>query len=371
MKKLFLSMPFLCALSLSACRQQAPEQEDVTYSVMTIGRSDVTLEEPYSASIQGRQDIEIYPQVSGTVQKVCVKEGQAVKRGELLFVIDQVPYRAALRTAVANVRSAEAQVQTARLTYESKQILFREKVISDYDLSTARNELSVAEAALEQAKAQETGARNDLSYTEVRSPADGVIGTIPYRVGALVSSGSAQPLTSVSDNSEVYVYFSMSGQKLQSLVRRYGSISNMIDSMPAVRLRLGDGSLYEHEGRIESVSGVLDRQTGSGSLRAVFPNADRVLLSGTTGNVIIPQTLRGVVSIPQDAVYELQDKLFVYKVVNGKAVSTPIVVNPVNDGVRYAVTSGLRPGDVIVTTGVGLLNNGDAVTVSETKKGGK
>ena len=371
MKKLFLSMPFLCALLLSACRQQTPEQEDVTYSVMTIGRSDVTLEEPYSASIQGRQDIEIYPQVSGTVQKVCVKEGQAVKRGELLFVIDQVPYRAALRTAVANVRSAEAQVQTARLTYESKQILFREKVISDYDLSTARNELSVAEAALEQAKAQETGARNDLSYTEVRSPADGVIGTIPYRVGALVSSDSAQPLTSVSDNSEVYVYFSMSGQKLQSLVRRYGSIGNMIDSMPAVRLRLGDGSLYEQEGCIESVSGVLDRQTGSGSLRAVFPNADRVLLSGTTGNVIIPQTLRGVVSIPQDAVYELQDKLFVYKVVNGKAVSTPIVVNPVNDGVRYAVTSGLRPGDVIVTTGVGLLNNGDAVTVSETKKGGK
>lgn len=162
MKKYFLSTLILCSTSFTACHQTEPEQEEVNYSVMTVGKGEVTLTESYSASVQGRQDIEIYPQVSGTIQQVCVKEGQEVRRGERLFIIDQVPYQAALRTAIANVHSAEAQVQTARLTYESKQALHREKVISEYDLSTARNALLVAEAALEQAKAQEVNAHNDL-----------------------------------------------------------------------------------------------------------------------------------------------------------------------------------------------------------------
>lgn len=362
MKKTF-GILLLFAVWLVSCNRQPQEQEEPAYSVMTIGRGDVTLTESYSASIQGRQDIAIYPQVSGTVRKVCVREGQTVRQGELLFVIDQVPYKAALRTAIANARSAQAQVQTARLAYESKRELLKEQVVSEYDLSTARNALAVAEASLEQAKAQEVNARNDLSYTEVRSPADGMVGTIPYRAGSLVSPGSEQPLTSVSDNSEVYVYFSMSGKQLQTLIRRYGSIDRTIKEMPAVKLRLGDGTVYEKEGRVESISGVLDRQTGSGSLRAVFPNAGRVLLSGSTGNLLIPQTLHNVISIPQEAVYELQDKLFVYKVVHGKAVSTRIEVAPVNDGMKYTVTSGLDTGDMIVTTGVGLLENGDAVNV--------
>lgn len=365
MKKHFLSTSLLCATLLTACHQATSEQEEINYSVQTVGKSEVVLTESYSASIQGRQDIEIYPQVSGTIQQVCVKEGQEVHQGEKLFVIDQVPYQAALRTAVANVCSAKAQVQTARLTYESKQMLHREQVISEYDLSTARNALAVAEAALEQAEAQEWNARNDLSYTEVKSPANGVVGTIPYRAGALVSSGSALPLTSVSDNSEMYVYFSMSGQQLQSLISRYGSISGAVENMPAVKLQLSDGSVYEKEGRIESISGILDRQTGSGSLRAVFPNAKRVLLSGSTGNILISQSLQDVISIPQEAAYELQNKLFVYRVIDGKAVSTPIEVNPIHDGVHYTVTSGLNVGDVIVTTGIGLLNNGDAVAVKQ------
>lgn len=364
MKKISWGMLTLL-LFLSACQQQKTEQEQVNYSVLTIGKSDVTLTESYSASVQGRQDIEIYPQVAGTIQKVCVKEGQQVRRGELLFIIDQVPYQAALRTAIANVRSAEAQVHTARLTYESKQELHRENVVSEYDLSTAFNALAVAEAALEQAKAQEVNARNDLSYTEVRSPADGMVGTIPYRMGALVSSSLAQPLTTVSDNSEMYVYFSMSEQQLQTLIRRYGSISKTVEGMPAVKLQLSDGSIYEQEGHVESISGVLNRQTGSGSLRAIFPNEERILLSGSTGNVLIPQTLHDMISIPQEATYELQNKLFVYRVVDGKAVTTRIEVNPIHDGVHYTVTSGLNDGDVIVTTGVGLLGNGDTVTVTQ------
>ena len=298
--------------------------------------------------MRGRQDIEIYPQVSGTIQRVCVKEGEKVQRGQSLFVIDRVPYEAALRTAVANVHAAEAQVETARITYESKQELFRRNVVSEFDLSTARN---------------------SLSYTEVKSPADGVVGTIPYRVGALVGPTAAQPLTTVADNSEMYVYFSMSENRLQELVMRYGSLDRTLEEMPAVQLRLNDGSIYAEEGRIESISGVLNPETGSGSLRAVFPNPNRVLFSGGTGNVVIPQQLENAISIPQEATYELQDKIFVYRVIDGRAVATRVEVSPIHDGVNYTVTKGLSAGDRIVTTGVGLLNDGDEITITDNAGG--
>lgn len=355
----------LCVALLSSCQEATTVAEQPVYSIQTIARTDVTLTESYSASVRGRQDIEIYPQVSGTIKQVCVKEGQSVRRGELLFVIDQVPYLAELRTATANVHAAQSQVETARLDYESKQILFREQVISDYDLSTSRNALSIAEASLEQMKAQETNARNSLSYTEITSPADGVVGTIPYRAGTLVSPSLARPLTTVSDNSEMYVYFSMSEQQLQSLVRRYGSIDKTIAGMPAVQLQLSDGSVYDSDGHIESISGVLNIQTGSGQLRSVFPNPDRILFSGGTGNVLIPHLMEQVITIPQSATYELQDKIFVYRVIDDRAVSTRIAVSPIHDGVEYTVLSGLQPGDIIVTTGVGLLNDGDEITVEQ------
>lgn len=359
----------LLAACLGSCREAAAPQQQIGYSVLTVEPTNVTLTESYSASVRGRQDIEIYPQVSGTIQRVCVKEGEKVQRGQSLFVIDRVPYEAALRTAVANVHAAEAQVETARITYESKQELFRRNVVSEFDLSTARNALAVAEASLEQARAEETNARNSLSYTEVKSPADGVVGTIPYRVGALVGPTAAQPLTTVADNSEMYVYFSMSENRLQELVMRYGSLDRTLEEMPAVQLRLNDGSIYAEEGRIESISGVLNPETGSGSLRAVFPNPNRVLFSGGTGNVVIPQQLENAISIPQEATYELQDKIFVYRVIDGRAVATRVEVSPIHDGVNYTVTKGLSAGDRIVTTGVGLLNDGDEITITDNAGG--
>ncbi len=369
MKQKLSIAALLLAACLGSCREAAAPQQQIGYSVLTVEPSTVTLTESYSASVRGRQDIEIYPQVSGTIQRVCVKEGEKVRRGQSLFVIDRVPYEAALRTAVANVHAAEAQVETARITFESKQELFRRSVVSEFDLSTARNALAVAEASLEQARAEETNARNSLSYTEVKSPADGVVGTIPYRVGALVGPTSAQPLTTVADNSEMYVYFSMSENRLQELVMRYGSLDRTIENMPAVRLRLNDGNIYAEEGRIESISGVLNAETGSGSLRAVFPNPNRVLFSGGTGNVVIPRRLENAIAIPQEATYELQDKIFVYRVVDGRAVATRIEVSPIHDGVRYTVTKGLSAGDRIVTTGVGLLNDGDEITITDNEGG--
>ncbi len=362
MKQKLLCATALFAACLTSCKDNvAPQQQTVKYSVQTITETDVTFTESYSASVRGRQDIEIYPQVSGTIERVCVKEGEKVKKGQSLFVIDQVPFVAALRTATANVKAAEAQVETAKITYESKEKLFKENIISEFDLSTAQNALSVAKASLEQARAEETNARNSLSYTEVKSPADGVVGTIPYRVGALVGSTSTQPLTTVADNSEMYVYYSMSENKLQELIMRYGSLDKTLDNMPTIQLQMSNGTIYEEEGHVESISGVLNPQTGSGSLRAVFPNPNRILFSGGTGNVIIPQKLENAIIIPQEATYELQDKIFVYRVIDGKSVATRIEVFPLNDGVNYAVTKGLTAGERIVTTGVGLLNNGDVV----------
>ena len=212
-----------CCLAVGGCKQAPQANVESGYKVMTLAPADRTLSSTYSATIRGRQDIEIYPQVGGTLTQVCVSEGERVKRGQSLFVIDQVPYEAALQTALANVEAAKASLATAQLTYDSKQELYRQNVVSAFDLSTAKNSLLAAQAQLAQMKAQEVNARNNLSYTLVKSPADGVVGTLPYRVGALVSASLPEPLTTVSDNSDMYVYFSMTENQLLGLIRRYGS----------------------------------------------------------------------------------------------------------------------------------------------------
>ena len=351
------------ALLASSCKEQRQEASRQAYPVITVQKSAVEVTNDYPATIRGRQDIEIYPQVSGKIVKVAVTEGQRVSRGQTLFVIDQVAYRAALQNAEANVRAARAAAATARQTYVGKRELFEQKVVSEFELNTAHNAMLTAEAQLAQAKAQEVSARNDLSYTVVASPANGVVGTIPYRVGALVSSSSASPLTTVSDNSEMYVYFSMPENSMFALIRKYGSVDKTIKQMPAVQLRLNDGTVYGKKGRVESISGVIDRQTGAVSLRAAFPNTGGLLHSGGSGNVLITEGIGSALTIPQGATYELQDKVFVYRVVDGKAKSTRIEVTPLNEQKKYIVRSGLKPGDVIVAEGAGMLQDGAAVKV--------
>ena len=350
-----------CMIAATGCKQAPPAQMETEYEVMTVVPADRMISSAYSATIRGRQDIDIYPQVSGTLTKVCVTEGQRVKNGQTLFVIDQVPYEAALQTAVANVESAKASLATAQLTYDSKEELYKANVVSSFDLSTAKNSLLAAKAQLAQAKAQEVNARNNLSYTVVKSPADGVVGTLPYRVGALVSSALAQPLTTVSDNSDMYVYFSMTENQLLGLIRQYGSKEEALKNMPAINLQLNDKSAYSEQGQIESISGVIDRSTGTVSLRAVFPNKEGLLHSGGAGNVIVPVQKTGALTIPQAATFEIQDKRYVYKVVDGKAQSSPVQVTRVNGGREFIVDEGLVPGDVIVAEGVGLLREGTPV----------
>ncbi len=351
----------ICSATLAACGNAPAVQTRSEYQVMDITISDKELQTTYSAAIRGRQDIDIYPQVSGTLTRLCVEEGQAVRKGQILFIIDQVPYIAALRTAEANVEAAKAGVATSQLTYDSKRELYAQKVVSEFDLKTSHNSLLSAKAQLAQAEAQRINAANNLSYTEVKSPADGVVGTLPYRVGTLVSSDMPKPLTTVSDNSDMYVYFSMTENQMLELTRRYGSKDKALAEMPAVSLQLNDRSTYPQEGKIETISGVIDTSTGTVSLRAVFPNKDGLLTSGGSGNVIVPLKKEDCIVIPQAATYELQDKVFVYKVVDGKAQSAPVQVTRVNGGQEYIVENGLQVGDVIVVEGVGLLREGTPV----------
>ena len=256
-----------------------------SYKTMTVKTDSIVLQSLYSARIEGRQDVEIYPQVSGTLQRLCVQEGDRVKKGQTLFIIDQVPYQAALNTAEANLKAAEAAEATADLTFKSTKRLFDQKVVSDFDLQKAQNSLLSAKASVAQMKAQVVNARNNLSYTVVKSPADGVVGQLPYRQGALVSSSIPQPLTTVSDNSELYVYFSVNEDDLLNMTRQYGSLEEAAKKMPAVKLILNDGSVLPDSGRVESISGVINTSTGTAQVRATFPNASHLLHSGANGNV--------------------------------------------------------------------------------------
>ena len=350
-----------CTLWMSSCKQAPEAQTRVNYAIMKVTTADKELSTSYSATIRGRQDIDIYPQVSGTIERLCVSEGEKVRKGQLLFIIDQVPYKAALTTALANVEAAKAGLATAELAYTSTKELYVQKVVSQYNLKTAENNYLTAKAQLSQAQAQEVSARNNLSYTEVKSPSDGVVGALPFRVGALVSPGIQQPLTTVSDNSDMYVYFSMTENQLLSLTRQYGSMDEALKNMPEVELRLNDNSIYDEHGIIESISGVIDRSTGTVSLRAVFPNKEGLLHSGGAGNVIVPVQKTAALTIPQAATFEIQDKRYVYKVVDGKAQSSQVQVTRVNGGREFIVDEGLAPGDVIVAEGVGLLREGTPV----------
>lgn len=352
-----------CTMWMASC-QKAPTQQaggGASYETMKVAISDKEFTTSYSAAIRGRYDASIMPQVSGTIQKVMVSEGQKVSKGQSLFIIDQVPYRAALNTASANVQAAKAGLATAQLSYDSAKELYAQKVISEHQLKTTENALLTAKAQVAQAEAQETNAKNNLDYTEVKSPSAGVVGALPMREGTLVSPSMGVALTTVSDNKEMYVYFSMTENQLLGMTRQYGSMEEALKSMPAVQLKLNDGSMYEHAGRIESISGVIDRSTGTISVRAIFPNEGGILHSGFNGSVLMPSLHKNVIVIPQSATVQQQDKYIVYKVVDGKAKSALVSVAPTDNGKEFVVTDGLQPGDEIIAKGAGLVREGAVV----------
>ena len=367
-KKLLFGLVACIALStiFVGCKEETTKTKQTReYNAMILHTATRKLSSTYSATIRGKQDVDIRTKVQGYITDIKVKEGSIVRQGQTLFIIDQVPYQAALATAEANVDVAKAQVNAAELSATSKEKLFEQNIISDFDLRMARTNLASAKAQLAQARANELTASNNLSYTLVKSPVDGVVGTLPFRVGTLVSPSDSTPMTSVSDNSEMYVYFSLSESQVLSLKRQYGAIENALQSLPDVELQLSDGTIYSEKGRIEAISGIIDPTTGSVTIRAKFPNKKRLLISGGSGTIILPHRQEGCVVIPQHATYEVQDKVYAYKVENGVAKAKIISVFEISNGKEFIVQSGLIEGDTIVVEGIGILRDGAKIKIKD------
>ncbi len=342
---------------LTACGGGANQQEmpPVQVETMTISLGSANLDRSYPATIQGKTDIEIRPQVSGFITKVHVDEGQAVKKGQVLFTIDQVQLEAAVRSAEASVAAARSNVATNELTASNKKALHDKKIISDYEYQTAVLALDASKAQFNQAEANLVNAKKNLSFSVVTAPSDGFVGSIPNREGSLASPSSQQPLTTISDISEFYAYFSLNEKEILNLTNNgEKSLNKAIDEMPLVSLQLSDGSRYPLTGKISTVAGLINQATGSSSVRALFKNTNNMVRSGSTGNILIPQPSDSLIIIPQKATYEIQDKKYVYLVNDSNKVSSQLIsISPVNDGQTYIVTSGLKVGDNIVIEGVG------------------
>lgn len=363
-KVLFIATIAAMIVSCGGKRGGQPNFGDDEYPVVTVGTSSAASQTTYPATIKGVQDVEIRPKVAGFITRINVREGQSVGVGQVLFVIDNVTYQAAVRQAQAAVNTAKAQMNTAKLTYENNQKLHEQNIIGDYELMTAKNSYETAQAAVAQAEAGLTSARENLSFCYVKSPASGIIGNLPYKVGAMVSASSTPALTTVSNNSSMEVYFSMTEKDILDMAKTSGSAQAAIASMPTVRLQLADGTIYNHPGKVTKMSGVIDAATGSVQLIAVFSNPNRLLKSGGSGSIIVPHDNSTAIVIPQSCVSEVQDKKFVYTVTKDNKVKyTEIKVAPQNDGNNYVVTEGLSVGDRYVTNGITKLTDGQEIKV--------
>lgn len=345
------------AVVLASCGggQQQQQMPVPQIAIMTVEYGNSELESAYPVTIKGRTDIAIRPQVSGFITKVHVDEGQQVRKGQVLFTLDQVQYQAAVDAAQAAIRVAESAVNTAQLTADNKRRLYDKNIISEYEWQMADNQLKQAKAQLASANAQLVTAQKNLAYTVVTAPSDGVIGSIPNREGSLASPSSMEPLTTVSDNSEVYAYFSLNEKDILGMTDNGArSLNSSVDAMPPVSLRLANGEIYPEKGKVATVSGVIDNTTGAATVRALFNNPSGMLRSGSTGSVLIPNSFEKVIIIPQSATSELQNIRFAY-VVNdsNKIVATPIQVSPISDGKNFIVVSGLEAGQRIAVEGVG------------------
>lgn len=346
----------LSMTGLVACKGKTQQQavQIPELAVMTIGEQDTKLETGIPTTLEGANDVEIRPQIQGFLTKVCVEEGQKVKAGQLLFTIDQVSLKAAVDAAQAQVAVAQANVNTAQTNATNNKILLDKNIISAAAYQTSVDGLNSAKAQLNAAQANLTSARKNLSYSSVTSPISGVVGTLDFKEGSLVSPQTV--LTVISNNSEMLAYFSLNEKDILSMTddgKR--SVAEAINSLPPVTLLLANGERYTEPGKITAISGVIDPKTGSASAKAVFPNPSGMLHSGNTGQILIPQLRTNTILVPQRAAYEVQDMKFVYVVGDSNKVhSVPITIADQNDGQTYIVTGGLKPGDVIVTEGVGI-----------------
>lgn len=332
------------------------------YRTLTIQPQHYTITREFTAKIEATQISLLRPQISGRIAKICVEEGATVRKNQPILIIEQAPYQAAVRNAEAKVNSAKAELATARQTLEGKEELFRQHVIGNFDLDKARNEATVAEAALAEAKADLESAQADLSFTVIKSPSDGKMSMIEYRVGDMVSPDIELELTVVSDPSRIYSYTGVSEKVLYDLTQYYQcSVDELPAKLPEVTLVTYWGQEHEFKGRIDAISGNAEYATGAVYVRASFDNPSRLFVSGSNGTIRVPFEVADAIVIPQEATYDIQNKFFVYRVVDGIARSTEIKVLPYNDGKDYVVTDGLKPGDIIIAEGAAFLKEGQKV----------
>jgi len=360
------SSAFLFTLSLLfyACGAKKPDPATVAvtpaYSVFTVKAQTATLKTNYPANLQGEQNIEIRPKIDGYIEKIYVDEGASVKKGQLLYRISAPQYQQDVNTATAAISSAEADVSAAELQVKKAKPLVEKEIISKYELESAEYTLQARKATLAQAKANLANAKTNLGYTTVTSPVDGVVGSIPYRLGSLINSNTTMPLTTVSNIGNVFAYFSLNEKQLLNFSREYkgNTLEAKLKQLPPVTLILADGSEYPEKGKVETIGGLINTETGSASFRATFPNPVGLLRSGASATIEIPVTVNDAILVPQRSTYEMQGKHFVYLVNDSnKVISTEIEIMTNAAGQYFVVTNGLKAGDTVVYESTGTLQD--------------
>lgn len=365
---------FVASLLTASCgssdeqARQADSQQVQPYPVLTLYPRSIELTSSYPATLEGIQTVEIRPRVQGYIVDMPVDEGDIVREGQILFRLNSEQYEQEVRSAEADVKAARAAINTAEDEVQRLSKLAEKEIISEYRLQSAKNNLESQQAALAQAQASLENARVNLGYTNVKSPTDGVMGTIPYRIGSLVSSTISEPLTVISNISRIYAYFSMSERELLEMSRNVStegpntSLQQQVANMPDVNLILADNSTYAQQGTLKLASGLIDRETGSASFRALFPNPKEILRSGGSASVQIPFRRDSAVVIPKSATYEIQNKRFVYTVSDSNTVqSTEITTLPLSTKQLFVVEEGLSAQNKIVTAGLGNLRDGTEI----------
>ena len=349
----------IAAVLVSCGKKGGMDFVDNEFPVETVKSQNASMQTTYPATFKGIQDVEIRPKVAGFITRVCVREGQAVSAGQLLFVIDNATYQASVRQAQAAVNTASAQCNTVKMAYDNSVKLRENNVIGDFELNSAKNNYESAKAQLAQARAALASAKEMLGFCYVKSPTAGVVGTLPYKEGAMVSASSMPALTTVSNISTIEAYFSMTEKDVLSMTKAAGTMQAAINTYPDLKLQLADGTMYSETGRLVKASGVIDAATGSVQMIARFPNPQRLLKSGASGTIVVPRSDNNAIIIPQNAATQVQDKIFVYVLgKDNKVKYTEIKVDPQNDGKNYVVLSGLKAGDRYVTNGTTKLTDG-------------
>lgn len=364
-KSLFWCLLIACTIQYG-CKEKGGQtnqagQSVLTYKVARVYTGPTTVYFNFPVTIQGEQNVEIRPKVDGFVQDIFIDEGAIVHKGQKLFQLNNPQYDQALRSAAASVKIAEADVLAAKMNVDKVRPLVEKDIISKYELESNQYTLQAKEAALASSQADLTNARVNVGYTFLTSPADGVAGTIPYKVGSLVSSTSTSPLTTIYNTKNIYAYFSLNEKQLLQFSRatKGSTLQEKLAGMPDVSLLLADGSEYTHKGRITTVSGLITQQTGSATLRADFPNPNGLIRTGNTGTIRVPVDIKDAILIPQGATYDLQGKKFVYILNGGDSITNvAIQVSENTVGKLYLVEEGLKAGDKIVVQGVSNLRSG-------------